>query len=204
MNRRAPSYLLALGKQEGLGGFEEEADQVVHEGGGAGAVDDAMVGGKRHGHDRADGGVAVDGNDAVLDGAHRENGRLRRHDDRGERVDVVHAEIADGECGAGDVFRAQAVGAGALGQVAALHGNFADAEFRGVADHGGDHAVVDGHGDRDVDFGIEADVAAGPGGVEARMLGEGAGDQRDEQVGVRGTHAVRFFDVRQRVGRARG
>ena len=178
-------------------GGEEEGGEIVHEGGGAGAVDDAMVGGKRQGHDRAHCDLAVDGNDAILDGADGKNGSLGLDDDGGELVDVEHAEIADGECGAGNVFGAEAIGAGAVGEVAALNGDFAEAEFRGVADYGGNDAIVDGHGDGDIDFGVQADGGAGPGAVDARVLREGAGDEGDEQVGMRELRAVRFFDVRQ-------
>ena len=43
------------------------------------------------------------------------------------------------------------IGAGALGEVAALHGNFAEACRVRLRDHGRDHAVFHGHGDADID-----------------------------------------------------
>src|ERR1022692_2999252 len=70
-----------------------------------------------------DGGLAVHGDYALGDAAHREDCGLRRGDDRAELVHVIHAEVADGERGVGNVGRAQLSCPCALGHVATLRGN---------------------------------------------------------------------------------
>ena len=70
------------------------------------------------------------GTSAIFHRADGENARLRRHDDRRERVHVVHPEIADREGRAGDVGRRQLVRARALGEVAAARRDVAEAACR--------------------------------------------------------------------------
>ena len=48
-------------------------------------------------YDRAHGDLAINRDDALLDGADGKNRGLRLHDDSGERIDLIHAEIADCE-----------------------------------------------------------------------------------------------------------
>ena len=55
---------------------------------------------------------------------------------------LEHPEVADGEGGARDVGRRQAVGARALGQLLALLGDVAERQPVGVADHGGHDGVL--------------------------------------------------------------
>ena len=54
----------------------------------------------------------------------------------------------------------------------------------GAVEDGNDEAVVDGHGEADVDVGVLDDRAVLPRDVHARMLGDGRGDQSHEQVRV--------------------
>ncbi len=84
------------------------------------AIDDAMVAGKRDRHHRANARLAVDRDHAIGDASHGENRGLRRRDDRAERIDLVHPQIADGERPAGNIGGPQTPGLGALGKILAL------------------------------------------------------------------------------------
>src|SRR5262245_29205886 len=62
-----------------------------------GAVDHAVIAGERHRHDADEGDAAVRALDRLAArGSDREDGRLRRIDDRGELSHSVHAEIGEG------------------------------------------------------------------------------------------------------------
>ena len=77
--------------------------QVAQEGSCSRAIHDAVVARQRQGHHGPDCGLAIDRHDAIGNAPHREYRGLRRADDGAERVDAVHAEVADGEGGAGDI-----------------------------------------------------------------------------------------------------
>src|ERR1700686_5164734 len=98
--------------------------QVIQEGGGSGAIGGSVITGESHGHHGTDSRLAIDGDHAVSDTAYRENRRLRRDNNRCELVHMIHAEIADGEGGIGDVGGAQLFCPRSLCHVATLLRNF--------------------------------------------------------------------------------
>src|SRR5262252_7919400 len=61
------------------------------------AVHHAVVARDRHLHPAADPDLAMIGDRLLDHRAHRQDGALRRIDDRGKLLDVVHAEVRDGE-----------------------------------------------------------------------------------------------------------
>ncbi len=70
--------------------------------------------------------MAVDRNDSVGDLSNRENRGLGRDDDRGESIDAVHAEIADGESAARKIGRAELAAPCPFGEVSPLHRDLAE------------------------------------------------------------------------------
>ena len=67
-----------------------------------------------------------------------------------------------------------------------------------VGNHGGDHAIVDGHGDAHVDVMVQANSFGGPACVESRVLQQHARDERHQQIGVRDADLMRAFDLGER------
>src|SRR5262245_58986934 len=88
---------------EKRGGSGDRPNEVVEEQRASHAVGDTVIARQGERHHRTDGGSAVDRHHTVGDRADREDPCLRRDDDRGEAIDVVHPEIADGEGGPGAV-----------------------------------------------------------------------------------------------------
>src|SRR2546430_13762894 len=121
-----------------------------------------MVAGQGQHHGRLDGGLTVEGDDAVGDAADGEDGGLRRIDDGVEGIHTVHAEVADGEAGALDVGRAQLAGLGAAHQVLAAGRELGEAQGVGAGGDGGDEGVVDGGGPAEIDVGVAYDRAVPP------------------------------------------
>src|SRR6266851_6762122 len=72
----------------------QEALYLVEE---ARADDDPVIARDRHPHRLTYGELAVAYDRAILDGADGENRRLRRHDHRGEVLDIEHPHVRDGE-----------------------------------------------------------------------------------------------------------
>ena len=70
--------------------FDEEGDGLF-------AVDEAVVVTERQIHHRADDDLAVDGDGAVVDGVHAEDGALGRVDDRRGEEGAEGAAVGDGE-----------------------------------------------------------------------------------------------------------
>ena len=70
----------------------ERADEVTQELSRPRAVYYSMIARQCHRHHRPHHRLAVNGDDAVGYRANRENCDLRRHDDRGERVHVMHRD----------------------------------------------------------------------------------------------------------------
>src|SRR2546425_1658141 len=105
-----------------------------------------MVAGQGQHHGRLDGGLTVEGDDAVGDAADGEDGGLRRIDDGVEGIHTVHAEVADGEAAALDVGRAQLAGLGAAHQVLAAGRELGEGQGVGAGGGGGGEAVVGGGG----------------------------------------------------------
>src|SRR2546426_32342 len=138
-----------------------------------GAVEGAVVAREGQHHGRLHSGLAVERNDAVGDTPHGEDGRLWRVDDRVERVDAVHPEVADRESPALDVGRTQLAGLGPAHDVLAARRELRQTQRVGAMDDGDHEAVVDRDGQTDVDVGGLDDRAILPRGVHARVLGQG-------------------------------
>ena len=62
-----------------------------------GAIDNSMIGGKTHGHHRADRDAFAVGDDTRRHLANSEDGALRRVDDRDKVINAKHTEIGDRE-----------------------------------------------------------------------------------------------------------
>src|SRR5579859_5330279 len=143
---------------EGLG-------QVIQEHGGAGAVGDAVVAGDGHSHHGPDGGLAVNGGDAVSNAPDSKDCSLRRRDDRAELVNLIHAEIADGESGVGDVGGTKLAGAGSVGDFAALLRDLGEAGGLGIRNYGGDYAIIHSDSDAHVHVIVKMNTLGAPAGV---------------------------------------
>src|SRR5262245_45825786 len=89
---------------------------VVQKGGRAHAVDDAVIARERERQRGTHVWLPVDGDHPIRDCADREDPGLRRHDDRCERADAVHPEVADRERSGGDVRRLEAMPASTIGE----------------------------------------------------------------------------------------
>ena len=187
LEERLVEAVLAL--QVGLDDLEELA--------GLGALDDAMVVGRRHRHhllgadhlaDRAEPGRVADragGDDRALPGHEARNG--------GDRSDP--AGVREREVGADEVVGGQLVLAGAGDQVAERVEELGEAEAPGVADDR-DHQraaavlALDVDGDAEVDGAVVDAVRLAVDLVEVvghdrHLLGRGAGDRVGDQVGER-------------------
>src|SRR5690606_7081586 len=103
--------------------------------------------------------------------------------DRGELVDAVHAQVADGERAAAELVRGELPGAGAIGEVVGRGGDLAEALAVGVAHDRDDEPVVEGDGDADVDVAVADDPVPGPRGVDLRVAAQRHRTGPDEQVG---------------------
>src|SRR5438094_9327629 len=86
-------------------------------------IEDSMVDGERDAHPLAGDDLAVLHHGLVLDRADREDAGVRRVDDGGELVDVVHTEVRDAEGVAHIVLRRGLVGASTLDQLLGLLGD---------------------------------------------------------------------------------
>ncbi len=81
------------------------------------------------------------------DAAHAQDGGLGQVDDGGEGIDVVHAQVGDGEGAAAQSVGRDAAGARPLGQLAELGPELAQAFLIGIANDGHEQSPlgVDGH-----------------------------------------------------------
>src|SRR4029077_20425394 len=94
--------------------------------------------------------------------ANAEERRLGRIDDRLEGVDAVHPEVADREPSALDVGGPQLARLTPTHDVLAPRGDLRERERVGAMDDGDDEAVLDGHGEPDVDGVVLDDGAVVP------------------------------------------
>src|SRR5712691_13165259 len=98
--------------------------------------------------------MAVERDHAVRDPADGEDGGLRRIDDGVERVDAVHAEVADREPTPLDVSGPQFASLSAAHHVLTARGNLGQPQRVSAVDDGDYEAVVDRDGKADVDVGV--------------------------------------------------
>jgi len=165
--------------------FRDRVRQVVEELCAAGAIHHAMIAGKRERHYAADDGLAVDRNDAIGNCADRQDCRLWGRNNRGEGLNLKHAQVADCECGASEILWARFPGFGAFGEVAALRRDFSDACDLRIRNHRRDYSIVHGDRDGDVHCGVKLDSIRRPTRVHARVLRQDASDERSEQIRMR-------------------
>src|SRR5262249_19474541 len=100
------------------------------------------------------------------------------------RVDTVRAEIADRERPALDIGGTELARLRAGDDIAAVLGELRERQCVGTMDHRYDEAVVDGHGEADVDLGMLHERAVLPRHVDARMLRNRRGDETHEEIRV--------------------
>ena len=103
--------------------------------------------------------IAINSVDDASDG---ENSRLRRSNDGAELIDVIHAEITDGECRVRDVGRTQLPGPRALGNGAALAGDLREVRNVSVGDYSCDYAVVHRNGHTHIHVIVESNALRSP------------------------------------------
>ncbi len=100
--------------------------------------------------------------DPVGDAPNRENRSLWRRDDRAELIDLIHAEIADGERGIGDVGGPQLPCPRALGDVAPLDRDFRQTRGMRVVNYRGNHSIIDRDRDPHVHVIVQANSFGSP------------------------------------------
>jgi len=182
------------GLREKLLGFAEGVCQLGEEHCSPGTIGDAVIARDGQRHYGANGWFAIDGNDAIGDAADGENCRLGWSDDRAEVVDLIHAEVADRECGIGDVGGVQLASASALGNIATLDGDLGQARSVSIWDDGGNDSVIYCNRYAHVDVIVEANALARPTGVQPGMFEQNAGNQRHQQVCMRDADLLRALD----------
>ncbi len=114
-------------------------------------------------------GLALHGHDAIDYGSNRENGGLRRRDDRAELIHLIHPEVADGEGGIRNVGWPQFPGPRSIGDVPSLRRDFRQTRAMRVVYHRGDHAIIDRDGDSHVHVIVQANPLDAPTSIEAGM-----------------------------------
>ena len=122
-------------------------------------------------------GLAADRQHTIGDATDGEDRRLRRVDDRAERVDAVHAEVADRERAALDVAGRERPLAGRPTSVS-RRARCGRVERVGVVDHRDDQPVVEGDGQPDADLGVATMPAVAPRAVERGMVAKRAATAR--------------------------
>ena len=161
----------------------EQVPQPLQEGGRLGAVGDAVVAGEGQLAGAAGDDAAVRGDDGPpLDGAGREDRRLRRVDHGLEAPDPEHAQVGDREGAVAQVVEPGLPRPGLLDQLARRRGDLEDGLAVGVEDRRHEQRVVRGHGDPDVDPAEADDLAVDEAGVERRELPQRERGRPDQEV----------------------
>src|SRR5699024_8706344 len=168
----------------------QDGAQLLEEGRGDGTVEHPVVDGQRQGHDRAVDQLPAPPDGLLHGGADGQDRSFGRVDDRGEGVDLVHAEIADAEGAALVLVGLQRAVAGTVRQVARLASDLPDALAVGVADDGHDQSGLEGDGQADVDVAAADDLVAAPGGVDFGVVAQGDRRCPDQEVGDAEADAV--------------
>lgn len=78
---------------------------------------------------------------------------------------MIHAEIADRERRVADIGWPQSTGPGSIGEFASLASDFCDLQVIWIANDGCYDAVLDSHGDADIDLAVVLNRLARPTGV---------------------------------------
>ena len=179
-----------MGLVEGLEGVFQGVFEIGEEAGAEDAVNEAVVAGEG----QAEGGMGMGGVAFVKEvlsqhPAYGEDGGVGRVDDGGEFFDAIGAKVGDGEGAVGVFLGGEGALLGLLDELFEFAVDLDDVLGVGVADDGGDEALILGDGQGDVDAGMLKDGLALPGGVEHGMVFEGVGGELDE-VGVEGEFFV--------------
>ena len=134
-------------------------------------------------HAVADGDLVVFGHHGLLgDGADAEDERLRGIDDGEKAVDAVAAEAGERDRAALVFLGLEFFASGFGREFFHLHADFAERESVGFFDDRSNKAVLDGHGDGEVDVGVFDDGVAIVGGVDLWHFGCGAGGGEKDKV----------------------
>ena len=115
-------------------------------------------------------------------GADRQNGGVRRIEDGGELANPMHAEIGDGAGATLQFGRVKAARAGTCREIAHLGRNRDQRFFLGAADHRGDKAAVDRHGDAHVGAHEAEHTVLGPHRVGVRHPHQSERQSLDDEV----------------------
>ena len=118
-----------------------------------------MVARQRRAHGLGHRQLTVAHDRPILDRGDGEDRRLRRIDHRDQLLDVEHADVREAEGAAGQLRAAELAAARLLGQLAGARDDLAERQRLGAVQHRHDEAVLDGHGDADVDVVVQLDAA---------------------------------------------
>ena len=127
-----------------------------------GAIGDTVIARNGKGHHRSNRRLTLNHHDPVGDAANRENRSLWRRDDRAKLIHLIHAEIADGERGVGNVGGPQLPYPRALGDIAPLHCDLCQARGMRVVNHCGNHSVINRDGDSHVHVIVQENSTGSP------------------------------------------
>src|SRR5215510_6694641 len=119
--KRTSTRSLVIGSHQHCHWIFDQASERSKELGPERAVDDTMIAGKRHRHHARKANATIRSLDRLPPRrADRQNGRMRRIDNRRELTHAVHAEIRDRRRAALIFMRLEPARAGALGELAHL------------------------------------------------------------------------------------
>lgn len=138
--------------------------------------------------------VAAIHNGFLDDSADREDRGLGGIHDRAELLDAVGAEIGDGDRPACVFLGLELLVTGAESEVLDGGADLLERELLGIADNGGDKAILDGDGHGEVHTAVLDDGVSGEGGIDLRLLHGGAGHGGEGDV-VEGDLATASGDV---------
>src|SRR5258705_334397 len=146
------------------------------------AVDGAVIAGQRDAHHVCHFDLAVSHDRTLFTGADREDGGVRRVDDRGEMIDPVHAEVGNG-CRPALIFLGlEFPGPGAGGEILHLARDRRQRLGLGLADDRGDQPAW--HRDRHADIGmlVLEHAAVGPAHIAVGNPLQRDGERLDGEI----------------------
>jgi len=121
-------------------------------------------------------------NNALSNASDRQDGGLRRSDDRLECIHLKHPKIADRECRTRDIARTKTARTGPFEKFSSLESYLGDRSLVRIVNDGTDNAFVNSHRQGNVYFPVIANCVARPGRVDAWMLLQRASRQKDQPL----------------------
>src|SRR5579883_38894 len=160
----------------------QQAFEFLQETSGDCAIDDAVVGRECDFHTVAHHDLSIDNYGSWYDGTDSQDSGLGRVDDGCKALHLEHAQVADRESAAGELFRAQLACTSRLGQTLRLARNIEQAALISIANDRNDQSLFKSDRHADVDLLLLQDAVLGEGDVDLGHTHKGFGNGLDNQV----------------------